>query len=113
MTCRFLKNASVCISFLFISTLPAVALDRIMGHGGPVKDVVVSPNDQLLASVSFDYSVVLWDTQSFQESHRLLGLDHGPDIVTPGSKMPIQVIKNDSDLNDLVLFLKIATAPQN
>ena len=58
MTYRFLKSASVCISFLFISTLPAVALDRVMGHGGPVKDVVVSPNDQLLASVSFDYSVV-------------------------------------------------------
>ena len=80
MTCRFLKNASVCISFLFISTLPAVALDRVMGHGGPVKDVVVSPNDQLLASVSFDYSVVLWDTQSFQESHRLLG--HDASVVT-------------------------------
>ena len=80
MTYRFLKSASVCISFLFISTLPAAALDRVMGHGGPVKDVVVSPNDQLLASVSFDYSVVLWDTQSFQESHRLLG--HDASVVT-------------------------------
>ena len=53
-------------------------------------------------------SDLIWDEITISDL-----FDHGPDVVTPGSKMPIQVIKNDSDLNDLVLFLKIATAPQN
>ncbi|MEL0086099.1 MAG: cytochrome C, partial [Paracoccaceae bacterium] len=53
-------------------------------------------------------SNLIWDEITISDL-----FDHGPDVVTPGSKMPIQVIKNDSDLNDLVLFLKIATAPQN
>jgi cytochrome c len=51
---------------------------------------------------------LIWDEITISDL-----FDHGPDVVTPGSKMPIQVIKNDTDLNDLVLFLKIATAPQN
>ena len=53
-------------------------------------------------------SNLIWDEITISDL-----FDHGPDVVTPGSKMPIQVIKNDSDLNDLVLFLKIATAPQD
>ncbi len=37
--------------------------------------------------------------------------DHGPDILTPGSKMPIQRLKSVEDRNALVSFLKRATAP--
>lgn len=37
--------------------------------------------------------------------------DHGPDIVTPGSKMPLQRLKNDLDRDALVAFLKEATEP--
>ncbi|ESR22867.1 c-type cytochrome [Lutibaculum baratangense] len=37
--------------------------------------------------------------------------DHGPDIVTPGSKMPLQRLKNDLDRDALVAYLKEATEP--
>ena len=36
----------------------------------------------------------------------------GPDIVTPGSKMPVQRIKGKQDRADLISYLKRATAPQ-
>ena len=36
----------------------------------------------------------------------------GPDIVTPGSKMPVQRIKRKQDRADLISYLKRATAPQ-
>lgn len=36
----------------------------------------------------------------------------GPDVVTPGSKMPIQRIQRDADRQDLIVYLKKATAPQ-
>jgi cytochrome c len=36
----------------------------------------------------------------------------GPDVVTPGSKMPIQRIQRDADRQDLIAYLKKATAPQ-
>jgi len=37
--------------------------------------------------------------------------DHGPDVVTPGSKMPIQRLKTVEDRNALVAYLKRATDP--
>lgn len=37
--------------------------------------------------------------------------DHGPDVVTPGTKMPIQRLKSPADRDALIAFLKIATAP--
>lgn len=36
----------------------------------------------------------------------------GPDVVTPGSKMPIQRIKNAQDRGDLIDFLKAAAGPR-
>lgn len=37
--------------------------------------------------------------------------DHGPDVVTPGSKMPIQRLKTVEDRDALVAYLKRATDP--
>lgn len=37
--------------------------------------------------------------------------DEGPDIVTPGSKMPLQRLKNLEDRDALIAFLKAATDP--
>ncbi|MBL6430637.1 MAG: cytochrome c [Alphaproteobacteria bacterium] len=37
--------------------------------------------------------------------------DHGPDVVTPGTKMPIQRLKSVEERDALVRFLKQATAP--
>jgi cytochrome c len=38
--------------------------------------------------------------------------DDGPDVVTPGSKMPIQRLKNIEDRDALIAFLKAATDPE-
>ncbi len=37
--------------------------------------------------------------------------DHGPDVVTPGSKMPLQRLTSSADRQALIAFLKRATAP--
>lgn len=38
--------------------------------------------------------------------------DLGPDVYTPGSKMPVQRINGDKDRADLIAYLKAATAPR-
>ena len=49
-------------------------------------------------------SDIIWNEESI---NRLFA--EGPDVVTPGTKMPIQRMKNEQDRIDLVTFLKIAT----
>ena len=58
----------------------------------------------------YPYSKALLDSQivwSEESINRLF--DEGPDVVTPGTKMPIQRMKNAQDRIDLVTFLKMAT----
>lgn len=50
-------------------------------------------------------SQIVWDEASIS---RLF--DEGPDVVTPGTKMPIQRMKDAQDRRDLVTFLKVATS---
>jgi cytochrome c len=50
---------------------------------------------------------LIWDENTID----LLFKD-GPDVVTPGSKMPVQRIKGEQDRADLISYLKRATAPQ-
>ncbi len=49
-------------------------------------------------------SEIVWDEKTI---HRLF--TEGPDVVLPGTKMPIQRMKNSKDRVDLVNFLKIST----
>ncbi len=49
-------------------------------------------------------SDIVWDEASI---HRLFS--DGPDVVTPGTKMPIQRMKNEQDRKDLIDYLKTAT----
>jgi cytochrome c len=49
---------------------------------------------------------LVWNEESIDRLFR-----DGPDIVTPGSKMPIQRIKTKKDRDDLISYLKRATAP--
>lgn len=51
-------------------------------------------------------SGLVWDEASVS---RLF--EAGPDIVTPGSKMPMQTIPSASDRADLVAYLRQATTP--
>ncbi|WP_417768726.1 c-type cytochrome [Stappia sp.] len=49
---------------------------------------------------------LVWSEQTISDL-----FDHGPDVVTPGSKMPIQRLKSAEERDALVSFLKRATAP--
>ena len=49
-------------------------------------------------------SDIVWDEFTIEKLFA-----EGPDIVTPGTKMPIQRMRNQQDLIDLVAFLKTAT----
>ncbi len=49
-------------------------------------------------------SKIIWNEKSINKL-----FEEGPDKVTPGTKMPIQKMKNKKDRIDLVLFLKEAT----
>jgi len=51
-------------------------------------------------------SRLVWNEQTIAEL-----FDKGPDHVTPGSKMPLQVIADEEKLKALVAFLKEATRP--
>lgn len=48
----------------------------------------------------------VWNEQTISDL-----FDHGPDVVTPGSKMPIQRLRSDEERDALVAYLKHATAP--
>ena len=49
-------------------------------------------------------STIVWDADSIDRLFK-----DGPDVVTPGTKMPIQRMKNSQDRHDLVSFLQSAT----
>jgi cytochrome c len=49
-------------------------------------------------------STIVWDADSIDRLFK-----DGPDVVTPGTKMPIQRMKNAQDRHDLVSFLQSAT----
>ncbi len=51
-------------------------------------------------------STIVWSEETIS---RLF--DHGPDVVTPGTKMPIQRMKSPAERDALIAFLKNATAP--
>jgi cytochrome c len=49
-------------------------------------------------------STIVWDADSIDRLFK-----DGPDVVTPGTKMPVQRMKNAEDRRDLVSFLQSAT----
>ena len=59
--------------FLFIKS--AHSIEQYTAHGGPVKGLAVSKNNKLMASASFDYSVVVWDLNPIKEKITLIGHD--------------------------------------
>ena len=64
----------IMISFLFI-VKSSFGIEQYTAHGGPVKGLAVSKNNQLMASASFDYSVVVWDLNPIKEKITLIGHD--------------------------------------
>lgn len=98
---QFARKCSVCHSLTQSSKRRAgPTLYGVFGRKvGAVKDYPYSK--ELL-----DMDLV-WN----EETIDLLFKD-GPDVVTPGSKMPVQRIKGDQDRKDLISYLKRVTAPQ-
>ena len=59
----------------------------------------------------YPYSKALLDSQIIWDETTISQLfDEWPDVVTPGTKMPIQRMKDPQDRRDLVMFLKSATS---
>ncbi len=52
---------------------PANAFDRFTAHGGPVRDLALSPDGTHFVSASFDYSAVLWTSKDITETSTLYG----------------------------------------
>ena len=57
------------LSFSAVST--ASAFDRYTAHGGPVRDLTLSPDGSTLVSASFDYSAVIWQAPDITERNTL------------------------------------------
>ncbi|MGB0253403.1 MAG: c-type cytochrome [Litorivicinaceae bacterium] len=51
----------------------SMAFDRYTAHGGPIKGLAHSTELNLLVSTSFDYTAVVWDTESMTELKQLIG----------------------------------------
>ena len=47
------------------------AFDRYTAHGGPVRDLTLSPDGSTLVSASFDYSAVIWQAPDITERNVL------------------------------------------
>lgn len=60
----------------------------------------------------YDYSQALLDSPIIWNESTIGELfDKGPDLVVPGTKMPIQRLKSIERRNELIDYLKVATAP--
>ncbi|CAO3379529.1 c-type cytochrome [Azospirillum argentinense] len=57
-------------------------------------------------SAALKGSGIVWDEAAVARLFEI-----GPDVMTPGSKMPMQTITSAADRRDLVEYLKEATAP--
>lgn len=63
---------------------------------------------EYLYSDTLQDSDIIWDDETINAL-----FDQGPDHYIPGSKMPMQRIAGAHDRNDLIAFLRRATAPEN
>ena len=70
-----------------------------------IKAVVLRVNSGGGSALTSD---IIWDEETINAL-----FDKGPDHYIPGSKMPMQRITKSQDRDDLVAFLRRATAPEN
>jgi cytochrome c len=65
--------AALCGGLMKLGTNPAIAFETFTAHGGPVKGLAISPDRQWMVSASFDYTVVVWTTNSIAAKSTLYG----------------------------------------
>ena len=69
--------------------------EKMIGHGGPVKGLTISPDGLKLVSTSFDYSSVIWSLEDMSQLHALI--DHNAAVnkakFSPDQKKLITIIK--------------------
>ena len=101
---RYRIAAGAAVRALFVLCLAAIWLgplavraadapDRLVGHGGPIKSVSISPDGDLWLSAGFDYSIIRWeiDGETARIGHRFLDHDGGVNDVaaTPDGKLAV------------------------
>ncbi len=92
----------IMISFLFI-VKSAFGIEQYTAHGGPIKGLAVSTNNQLMASASFDYSVVVWDLNPIKEKITLIGHDAAVNAVEFSPRNDFLVSGGDD--NNILLWM--------
>lgn len=76
--------------------------EKLKGHGGPVKSIVLDGMDKLALSSSFDYSIILWDLSNKKGKikHRMLGHNAAVNdiaFVPNGNKLPNKAVSVSDD----------------
>ena len=64
---EFLRAVPLVIFILGMLATPVAAFERYTAHGGPVRDLTLSPDGRTLVSASFDYSAVVWQAPDIIE----------------------------------------------
>ena len=70
-----IRNIVLILVPLFFISMNVNAIEKLLAHGGPVKGLAVSKDNQYMASASFDYSVVIWSLDPIEERITLIGHD--------------------------------------
>ena len=63
----FLRAVLLVIFIGGMLATPVNAFERYTAHGGPVRDLTLSPDGRTLVSASFDYSAVVWQAPDIIE----------------------------------------------
>ena len=96
---QFARKCSIC------HTLDTEAIGRRAGpplNGVFGRKAGAVPNYPY--SEALTHSQLIWSEATIDKL-----FDAGPDVLTPGTKMPIQKIKKKKDRQDLIMFLRDAT----
>ncbi|MEP5179868.1 MAG: c-type cytochrome [Rhizobiaceae bacterium] len=73
---------------------------KLIGHGGPIKSITVSPDGKRALTASFDYSIIYWDLsgETGHIRHRLIGHDSAVNDVefVPGTQRAVSASDDGS-----------------